>query len=386
MMRPIDQDSGFQAYVLGLLDALLSFDDPHTYVLFYRTPKWIGRFASSPKVKEVLISAADKFLWDQVAVPWRAWRERADVIFNPKFSVPLVAHCPVVMGLQEPAPWAWPEHYERLDVLYQRLMLPLYCRRAAHLFPMAHWILEENRRHLGLPLRDATVTWPAPHKHLAPVEDRGALEEFRARWNLPARYILGVTRVDHPGLDLSTSFYPGKNPQIALRAFIRLRDRIPHDLVFAGRRVREFFLNLGFTEADFVRVHFVGFVPFQELPKLYTLAEVAVHVPFYEGFGFGLMAGLACGCPTVTSKLGASPEVVRDASLLANPSDPEDVAAQIMRLINDPGLRAQLREKGMRRTSELTWERTARLTLEGITQAVKGTREHFHLRPRVGGV
>jgi len=374
MMRPIDQDSGFQAYVLGLVEALLNFDDPHTYLLLYRTPKWIGRFASSPKVKEILVTAPHKLLWDQAAVPWHAWRERADIIFNPKFSVPFVAHCPVVMGLQEPAPWAWPEHYERFDVFYQRLMLPLYCRRAAHLFPMAQWILDENRKYLGLPLRDATVTRPAPHKHLAPVEGREALEEFRARWKLPARFLLGVTRVDHPGLDRSTSFYPGKNPQIALRAFLQLRDRIPHDLVFAGRRVRDFLLQLGFTESDLARVHFLDFVPFEELPKLYTLAEVAVHVPHYEGFGFGLMGGLACGCPTVTSTLGASAEVVGDASLLADPFDAGDVAEKIMRLIENPDLRAQLRAKGMQRMRELTWEKTARLTLKGLGLAVEGSR------------
>ena len=46
MMRPIDHDSGFQSYVIGLMNALLGFEDDHRYVLLYRTPRFLGQFAS----------------------------------------------------------------------------------------------------------------------------------------------------------------------------------------------------------------------------------------------------------------------------------------------------------------------------------------------------
>jgi hypothetical protein len=62
MMRPIDQDSGFHVYVEGLVESLLRFEDEHTYLLLYRTPKWLGRFASFPKAKEILVRAPHKFL------------------------------------------------------------------------------------------------------------------------------------------------------------------------------------------------------------------------------------------------------------------------------------------------------------------------------------
>lgn len=368
MMRAIDQDSGFHAYVDGLVDALLRIDSENLYLLLHRTPKWLGRFGAFPNAREILVRAPHKLLWDQVAVPYRAWQEGADVIFNPKFSVPLVSPCPVVMGLQEPAPWAWPQHYPRLDVLYQRAMLPLYCRRAAHFFPMAQWILEENRKWLRLPLRSATVTHPAPHSHLRPVEDHAVLEEFRQQYGLPNPFLLVVTRVDHPGLDGAQSFYPGKNPHTALRAFLLLRERIPHHLVFAGRRVREYLLHAGFGEADFERVHFLNFVPFEQLAKLYTLATLIIVPPYYEGFGFGLMGAMACGCPAVASTAGACPEVVGDTALLADPNDPAQFAAKIEQLLSDEALRQELRRKAIDRAATWTWEKTARLTLEGLRQ------------------
>jgi glycosyltransferase involved in cell wall biosynthesis len=370
MMRPIDQDSGFHAYVDGLVDALLRIDTKNFYLLFYRTPKWLGRFASFSNCRELLIRAPNKLLWDQVAVPYRTWREGVDVVFNPKFSVPLICPCPTAMGLQEAGMWVEPQYYERWDVVYTRVMWPIYCRRAAHLFPMAKFILDENRKYMGLPLKNATVTYPAPQDHLKPVNDPVTLESFRTAYKLPSRFILSVTRVDHPGLDNSESFYPGKNPHATLRAFLLCRDAIPHHLVFAGRRVRDFFLHLGFQKSDFERVHFINFVPFKELAKLYSLADLIVVPPFYEGFGFSLLGALACGCPAVVSKTGTCPEVVGDSALLVDPHDPADIARKILCVLNDENLRETLRRKGLERAATFTWEKAARLTLDALTGVV----------------
>ena len=370
MMRAMDQDSGFRAYVEGLVDAMLRIDQENTYLLLYRTPKWFGRFASFKNVEERMVKAPHKLFWDQFAVPFTAWKERADVIFNPKFSVPLVSSSPVVMGLQEPAPWVEPEYYEWFDRIYQRIMLPIYCRKAAHLFPMAQFILEENRKYLGLPLEDVTVTYPAPQDHLRPIDDPEALEEFRKRYLLPEKFILSVTRVDHPGLDRSTSFYPGKNPHTTLRAFLLCRDAIPHHLVVSGRRVREFFLYMGFKDADFQRVHFINFVPFEELAKLFSLADLIVAPPFYEGFGFTLLGAMASGCPAITSKTGTCPEVTEGAAILADPRNPTDVAAKILMVLRDEDLRQRLRTKGLQRAAQFTWEKTAMRTLEGLSRVV----------------
>ncbi|MFX0195024.1 MAG: glycosyltransferase family 4 protein [Candidatus Hodarchaeota archaeon] len=352
---------------------MLKIDQNNSFVLFYRTTKWLGRFSSFQNVKEVLIGAPHKFLWDQVAVPYRAWKEKVDVIFNPKFSVPLISHCPVTMGLQEPAIWAWPEHYERFDILYQKVMLPLYCRKAAHLFPMAKWILDENRKYLGLPFRNTTVTYPAAQDHLRPIDDHVGLEEFQAKYQLPEKFILVVTRVDHPGLDKSVSFYPGKNPQLALQAFALCRKSIPHSLVIAGRHVREYLLHMGFTKDDFERVHFIGFVAFEELAKLYSLADLLINPPLYEGFGFALLGGMACGCSVVASKTGACPEVTDGSALLADPSDPADFADKIMLALKNDDLRQELRKKSLQRARSFSWDRTARLTLQGLAKAVGKT-------------
>lgn len=374
MLRAMDQDSGFRAYIEGLIENMLAIDLENSYLLFYRTKKYFGRFSSFKNAKEVLLSAPHKFLWDQVAVPFRAWKEGADIIFNPKFSVPLVSHCPVAMGLQEPDWWVEPEYYERFDVLFTKTMLPIYCRKASFLFPMSYFNLEESRKYLGLPLKNATVTYTCPGKHMRPMRDSSELNNFRETYRLPERFLLCVTRVDHPGLDnfqKIRNFYPGKNPETVLRAFLLCRDEIPHHLVFAGRSVREYMEQLGFKEADFTRVQFVPFVPYEELPKLYNAADLSIMPAYYDGCSTTMMESMACGCPVVASMTGASPEIGGNASLYADPHAPADFADKIRSVAIDVDLRNELKVKCRERSAFFNWRHTAEVTLDGLVRAAK---------------
>jgi len=371
MMRAMDQDSGFRTNTEALIDNMAPLDPEISYLLLYRTTKWLGHFASYPNVQEVLVQAPHKFLWDQVAVPYRAWKEGADLIFNPKFSVPLVSHCPVAMGLQEPAWWTWPQHYEKFDVMYEKLMLPRYIHKAAHLFPMSNFILEENRQVLRLPLVNSTLAYAAADSQFRKIDDAGTLEAFRRKYQLSAPFILSVTRVDHPGLERSTSFHGGKNPETAFRAFARIRDSVPHELVFAGRRVRDYLLHTEGADVNLDRVRFLDFVPYEEMPKLYNLAELFVNPAYYEGCPGTLLQAMACGCPMVVANIGGSADVGNGAALFADPYDPTDFADKMLSVLNNPRLRQELQAKSLRRSGDFSWEKTARDVLTALLRVAK---------------
>jgi hypothetical protein len=205
MMRAMDQDSGFRAIIEGLVENMLRVGKEHSFLLLYRQRKWLGRFSSFENAKEVLAGAPHKLAWDQFAVPYWAWREHVNVIFNFKFSVPLISHCPVVMGIHEPAWYVWPEHYQWLNVRYMRIMLPLFIRKSSRLFAISGFVIDENRRFLKFPSDKAMVTYPAPNENFQIIDNTEALEEFRTKYQLPERFVLSVTRVDHPGLEGSKS-------------------------------------------------------------------------------------------------------------------------------------------------------------------------------------
>lgn len=375
MMRAIDQPSAFQTFVEYLVNAILAIDAENQYVLFYRSKQWYGRFRAYPNVREILLLAPHKFLWDQVAVPLAAWRHNVDLIFNPKFSIPMISHCPVAMGLQEMGWRIWPEYYERLDVIYQKLMFPLYCRKSRHFFPWSQFQADEIMRYLKRKFRGVTITPPGTKGAFRPVTDADRLSAFRAQYGLPEKFILGITRVDHPGLDNSKSFFPGKNVDTTVKAYLAIKATIEHRLVIAGRRVKEYLLSRGFTGADLDGIHFLGFVPNDDLPMLFSLADLFIMPSFFEGFGLTMIEAMACGCPVIASQTGACPEVSGGAALLADPYDPSDFQDKIDLVLKDESLRAGLREKGLQRASCFNWERTARLVLAGLNKVIQESKK-----------
>jgi glycosyltransferase involved in cell wall biosynthesis len=378
MMRSMDQDSGFRAYTEALVANMLPLDPDVSFLLMYRTPKWKGRFAAEPNVQEVLMDVPHKFLWDQVAVPNCARKNGASVIFNPKFSVPLLTRIPVTMGLQEPAWWTWPQHYEKMDVMYAKVMLRRYIRKSAHLFPMSQFILEENRKVFGFPFRNTTLAYAAADKHFKKIDQADVLEAFRRKYELPERFILSVTRVDHPGLEGSTSFYGGKNPETTFRAFAAIRDRVPHSMVFAGRRVPDYLRHTEGADVNFDRVKFIDFVPYEELPKLYNLAELFVNPAYYEGCPATLLQAMACACPMVVATTGGSVDLGRGAALFADPFRASDFAEKMLTGLSSEALRQEMREKSLVRSADFTWEKTARDVFAGLV-SVANSRRPAHI-------
>ena len=373
MMRPIDQDNSFGVFMGNLLRALLKMDRTNSYLLLYKEPKHFGRFANFANAKELLLPSRHKLLWDQFTVPLAAWRERADIIYNPKFSVPFFSHCPVTMGLHEPAWWAIPEHHTWWDNAYMRTMLPFYCRKSSHFFPWTQFMLDENRKYLRFAFKNATVTYTGLDASFHRSYHPSDLNEFRRKRGLPEKFILSVTRVENLG-NKSAFFSGTKNVETTLRAFVQVRPRIPHQLVIVGRRVQEYLEHVGWNKSDFEGVHFTGFVPNEDLAKLYRLAALFVIPSFYEGCGIAMIEALASGCPVVASRTGSCAEVGGGAAILADPYDPSDFATKMLDVLTNEKLQAELRRKSLERAAFFNWERTARLTLKGLEDVVNKRR------------
>ncbi|MCE2490620.1 MAG: glycosyltransferase family 4 protein [Anaerolineae bacterium] len=112
------------------------------------------------------------------------------------------------------------------------------------------------------------------------------------------------------------------------------------------------------------RVHLIGFVDDEDLPALYSAAEVFAFPSLYEGFGLPVLEAMACGTPVVTSDLSSLPEVAENAALLIDPLDVEALADALRRLLDDSELRRQLIQAGQTRAGKFTWRKSARELLE----------------------
>ncbi len=156
-----------------------------------------------------------------------------------------------------------------------------------------------------------------------------------------------------------------KNVETALRAFAELLNQTaaPYRFLQIGGTwspaQAALIADLGIGS----RVTQLAQVPNRELPAFYNAADVFVFSSLYEGFGIPLIEAMACGTPVVCHEYELFHEVCDDAVIYADCTDARALAAAIARALNRTEESAVLRERGLARALQFTWQRCAEQTL-----------------------
>jgi glycosyltransferase involved in cell wall biosynthesis len=108
----------------------------------------------------------------------------------------------------------------------------------------------------------------------------------------------------------------------------------------------------------------LGYVPNEDLPALYNLARLLAFPSLYEGFGLPVIEAMACGTPVLTSNGSSLAEIATGAAWLIDPHDVQAIADGLTRLAIDNELHAQLREAGLARAAQFSWQRAAEETVQ----------------------
>lgn len=379
MLRHFEQkDGGVRIYTRRLLPALFTHGASHEFVLIYQNPALLGTYSEFANVREVCSRLPGAVIWDQLAVPWIAARHRVDLLFNPKFTVPLRGRASKVFVLHGSEWFVIPEHFLWYDRLYIKCAVPLYLRAADSFIAVSNAVKNDVVRCTGV--RESKVA--AIHNGFDAtafqvIEDAERLAEVSRKYALPSRFILWVGQLESR-----------KNIARLLTAFARIKDKVPQHLVLAGaqrfafpmargvdrdlRLVRE----LGIED----RVHFPGWVSHADLPAMYCLADLFAFPSLYEGFGIPLLEAMACACPIVTANTCAPPEVVDGAAVLVDPLSVDAIANGMLEMLTNDELRRASIARGLVRVQEFGWERCAREVLALFESLVSRRAPEMHRR------
>lgn len=362
MLRHFEQkEGGVKVYTRSLLPLLFSLGAQHQYVLIYKNPKLIGTYADYPNVEEISLPLAGTLLWDQAGIPWVAFKRRLDLIFNPKFTVPLLGRGARVFVLHGSEWFVIPEHFLWYDRLYIRYAVPLYFHRADAVVAVSDAVKRDAVKHMRV--SESKVTAIAngfDPARFRVIDDQETLRAAARKYSLPEKFILWVGQMESR-----------KNLGRLLQAFARLSSVIPHQLVLAGAQRFAFPMAAG-AERDLrliaelglqQRVHFTGWISHDDLPAVYNLADLFAFPSLYEGFGIPLLEAMACGCPIVTANTCAPPEVAADAAYLVDPLNVEAIATGMLQMLTDEKLRRMKVNSGLERATHFSWHKCAREVL-----------------------
>ena len=357
MLRAYEEKGGVGVYTRNITRHLIEHAPEHEFFLYFCNPESLEAYAGYPNTQSRFVPPRGKFLWDQVQIPRWFRRDRLDVLFHPKFTVPLACASKSVMMLHG-AGWFIPEvrhFWSRTTRIYTRLMMPVYCRRAGAVLAVSEITRDVFIQRLGVDPGKITALYFAPGRQFGVRPDPEHTVRVKERYALPQRYLLTLSGGDRADR---------KNFAAILEAFRRVFQRMPCDLVVAGRGCEEFRQRYGIPDDGWGQhVHFPGWVDQADLPVFFREAELFLYPSNMEAHPIPITEALATGTPIVTSNAYGLKELAGDAALLVDPSDPEAIANAVVKLVSDPVLREQLQRKGAERSKLFDWDVCAERTL-----------------------
>ncbi|MFL1586307.1 glycosyltransferase family 4 protein [Stutzerimonas stutzeri] len=120
------------------------------------------------------------------------------------------------------------------------------------------------------------------------------------------------------------------------------------------------------------RVRVLGRLDDEQLVREYQGATAFVFPSLYEGFGIPPLEAQACGCPVIAARAASIPEVLGESVLYFEPLNIEDIARCMRHVLQDAGLREDLRTLGLANVERYSWKRSAQTVSQLIDETLMG--------------
>ena len=279
-----------------------------------------------------------EMLFEQIGLPRHLRRAGSDLVHQFNCFLPLHRPCPGVVTVHDLAFERYPDDFSKRTGWKYRTFTPRAARSAERVICVSQSTADDVCERYGVDAAKTRVVYPGPY---VPIGDTPPE---------PGPFVLAVG-------DLR-----GKKNLIRLvRAFRAARaEGLPHRLVLVG-------LDLGAgdlirAEAGDAPVELTGFISDERLDELMRGADVLAYPSLYEGFGSAVTDAQRRGTPVIASNVTSLPEAGGDGGEYFDPMDVDDIAATLLRVLNDERLRARMIERGLAHAATLSWKRAARET------------------------
>ena len=323
--------TGTENYSYHLLQALTKIDKKNRYIVYTRkTIPW-------------------KRFWTQGGLALQTFRDKLDVLFVPAHTLPLIRRpgLKTVVTVHDLGAEYLPTMHQLKQVLYLKLMTHLQIKSATKIIAVSKATRDDLVRKIGINPNKIAVIYEGYDKNKF---------NYDTKNHSLSDYFLFVGTVQ-----------PRKNLERVIEAFVMIRSHFGDGikLIIAGPKgwlsgpIYALPKKLGVGD----RVKFLGYVPNEKLPVLYSRAIALVFPSLFEGFGLPILEAQACGCPVLTSNISSMPEVAGKGALFVDPYSAESIKNGMVKIMNN-SLRLKIKELGFENIKRFSWEKCAEETLE----------------------
>ncbi|WP_170270484.1 glycosyltransferase family 4 protein [Heliorestis acidaminivorans] len=304
--------------------------------------------------------------WEEVHIPQVIKQEKIDLYHVPQngIGLPQVKQCPMVATIHDLIPYISPETVGKgyLKIFVEEM--PRILETVERIIAPSHCTANDLIKIADVPKEKIQVIYEAAEPIYRPMNKEKAKRYIRERYGITRPYVLYIG-----------GFSPRKNVRLLIQAFHLLNKELPQKvaLVLPGKQSKEFndlevMVAARKMEED---VHFIGFLPVQEMPWIYNGADVFVYPSLYEGFGLPPLEAMACGVPTLVAHTSSLPEVVGDGALSFSPLKAERLCDLLYGLLTNVDTAQRLAQKGLDRAQLFSWRKAAEETWQVYRQVLR---------------
>ena len=344
---------GINRYLRNFITALAEIDHENEYILISNCEKLRNFAATKDNFNFFECNAKLYSITEQLVIPGILKKKCIEIYHSPTFSAPVFSPCKVVMTIHDMIHLIYADQYSVLKTLYYKLVVKTAAQSARGIITVSENSKKDIVRFLNVPDNKVHTVYNGVRESFVNKSNEQPKEVIKKKYGIPGNFVLFVGNEK-----------PHKNAANAIKAF---------NLFSETSNLKYSFLMLGvsreYIENILERKLPDNFVSFNEINNdvdlvfLYQASSLLLCPSFYEGFGFPLLEGMACGVPVVTSDNSSIPEVVGDAALFVDPDNIRQISEAISRVLSDKNLREDLIQKGIKRSRNFTLSQAAKKTL-----------------------
>ncbi|MFC1701033.1 glycosyltransferase family 4 protein [Patescibacteria group bacterium] len=355
--------TGIEEYAINLLSHLLPLDKSINYKLFYNAFNKVDLnypWLNLDNVKLYDFSIPNRIFFSTARYLKYPKMDKllgcVDVYFNPHFfTAPISKKCRKVTTFHDLSFKRYPRYFSIKKRLWQLFLMNAFkeAKEADKIIAVSESTKNDLVGLYKINSDKIKVIYSGVGEQFKPLSLDDAI---KVKYNLPDKFILYFGTIE-----------PRKNIIGLIKAFELLKSKRKSELklVLAGA--------MGWLYDDILKsanqskyrkdIILTGIVDERDKPSIYNLAELFVYPSFFEGFGFPPLEAMACGIPTIVSNNSSLPEVVGDAALMVDSDNIGEMAWLMNEILSDNILKEKLRQKGLVRAKEFSWDKCSRETL-----------------------
>ena len=357
---------GVALFTHEVLKKLVEQHPEDEFIFFFDRP-YDTSFVYGKNVKPVVLfpPARHPFLflwWFEHSVVRALKKYKADVFLSPDNFMSLGTEVKTVLVTHDLAYLHTAGKQPFLQKKYYQTFSPRFNKRADHIVAVSHFTKKDIIEQYGVLPEKISVACNGCDSMFHPTTEKEK-DVVRQKFAEGQQYFFYVGAI-----------HPRKNVHRLIAAFGHFKSNThsPVKLLIAGRfawqtgEVKDAFDQSGFQRD----IHFLGYVPGDELPKLMAGAMACTYVSLFEGFGIPILQAMHSEVPVITSNVSSMPEVAGKAGLLVNPYSTVEIASAMQLIWQDAHLRSSLVEAGRKQRKLFTWQKAADVVYHALRQTL----------------